>query len=425
MVKLYSILTEYKIYLKDLVQSKNSKIFMRDIFKLLYQDEIKIDDLINVDDKKQMNTLKKNFLEISKSKEEINFINKYSKGLINYLEFIKDNCNLICDILEKKANTKKTNEINYILDLPYPSKEDNLDKIYDILLMVLKRTQNKKYSILNYDKLFNQLVNLGANDSLDELCKLKKFIEPLQKYFAKDSIPNYYNIIHQKGINLIKNEQMSIEEILNFIYNQDIYYYDKKYQDHENRDPTIFIYTPITNEINIELLKQKKIWELFKNSDKNVLNIFYNVFLDQMLNIRDFINLLNLFPFSEINKDFIILINSKVSEIINTCFNEDGSINSNDKQLFELFQNILIINNNNKLNVIESIQLVQNSLPYNFTSNYFFFLLQSKSVQKILPKIEKYIINYFIEQHKLGNTTIDSLIFLLQVDPDDSFRIQL
>ena len=112
---------------------------MRDLFRLLYQDEIKIDDLIDTEDKKQMNTLKKNFLKILKTKDEINFINKYSKGLINYLEFIKDNCNLICDILEKNANKKKTDEINYILNLPYPSKEDNLDKIYDILLIVLKK----------------------------------------------------------------------------------------------------------------------------------------------------------------------------------------------------------------------------------------------------------------------------------------------
>ena len=128
-VKLYSNFNEYKIYLKSLIQSKNSSIYIRDIFKLLLQEEIKVDDL-NIENKKEMNNLKKSFLEDAKSKDEINFINKLSKGLIAYLEFIKDNCNLICEILEKNENKKKSKEINYLLDLPYPDKEDNIEKIY-------------------------------------------------------------------------------------------------------------------------------------------------------------------------------------------------------------------------------------------------------------------------------------------------------
>ena len=219
---------------------------------------------------------------------------------------------------------------------------------------------------------------------MEELCNLRKFIEPLKKYFEKDTIVNYYNIIHQKGINLIKTEQLNIEEILNFIYNQDIYYYDNKYIKHEFRDPSVFIYIQITDEFidylsNIELLKEKKIWELFNKSGKEVLNQFFQIFVDKMLKVKDLIDLLNLFPESEINKDFTTLINDK---IITTIFSDDGYNNQKNNKYFELFENILILNFKNKLDLIEPIKLVQISLPYQFTSNYFFFLLQSKKITK-------------------------------------------
>ena len=427
-VKLYSNFNQYKL-LKDLMNSKNGKIYMRNIFKLILQDEIKISDL-DIKDKREMKILKKGFLEVAKSKDEINYINKFNKGLIGYLEFINENCNLICNILEKNEKQKKSKEENYILNIPFPDKEDKIEKIYDLLLVILKITKNKNYSILKYDELFNQLVDIAANESLDELCLLKKFIEPLKNYFKKDTIERYYNRIHQKGMNLIKNEEFGIGEILNFIYNQDIYYYDDAYKDNENRDPEIFMFTPIRNtEIdhssNVIFLKERKIWELFNKSQKNKVIKFYEVFLEQVMDIRDLGPLFKLFPSSEITLDFINLINLKVVKILYTCLDEDGKIKSNSKELYEIFEQLLIYNNQNNLDVISSVDLVKSNLPYDFTSNYFFYLLQSKKVQKIIPKIKNYIINYFIEQQKLGNTTIDSLIFLIKVAPDDSFRIEL
>ena len=436
-VKLYSSFIEYRIYLNDLLKSKHSKIFMRDILKSLLRDEIKFGDL-NINDKKQINKLKRDFLEVAKSKEEINYINKLSKGLTTYLTFIKENYDLIVNILEKNAKKNKSNEANYLLNLPFPTQDDDIDKIYEILLIILKKTK----TILKYDELFNQLVNFAGNDSLDEFCKLKKFIEPLKEYFQKDTVENYYQKIHQKGMNLILNNQMKVEEILNFIYTQDVYYYDDKYTKHANRDPSIFEHIPITEtrllegqhrvmdinsdyQLNINLLKERKIWELFKESSKKTLNAFYQLFINQMLNARDFQNLFNLFPFSKINKDVVLLINKKISEIIYTCFSEFGYINPKDKQLFEIFENILVLNNKNQLDPIDAIKLIQLSFPYDFTSNYFFYLLQSDKTKNVIPKIKNFIINYFIEEHKKGNTNIDSLIFLLQVAPDDSFRIEL
>ena len=427
-VKLYSNFNRYKL-LKDLINSKNGKIYMRNIFKLILQDEIKISDL-DIKDKREMKSLKKGFLEVAKTKDEINYINKFSKGLIGYLEFINENCNLICNILEKNEKQKLSKEANYILNIPFPDKEDKIEKIYELLLVILKITKNKKYSILKYDELFNQLVDIAANESIDELCNLKKFIDPLKNYFKKDTIEKYYNRIHHKGMNLIKNEELGIGEILNFIYNQDIYYYDDTYKDNENRDPEIFMYTPIRNtEIdyssNVIYLKERKIWELFSKSQKNKIIKFYEVFLEQILDIKDLGPLFKLFPSSEINLDFITLINKKVENILYTCLDEDGKIKSNNKELFEIFEQLLIYNNQNNLEVIASVDLIKSNLPYDFSSNYFFYLLQSKKAQKIIPKIKNYIINYFIEQQKLGNTTIDSLIFLIKVAPDDSFRIEL
>jgi hypothetical protein len=58
---------------------------------------------------------------------------------------------------------------------------------------------------------------------------------------------------------------MTIEEIINFLNSQDIYYYDNDYKD--IRNPEIFEYISITessknNIKNIQELKKNKIWEL-------------------------------------------------------------------------------------------------------------------------------------------------------------------
>ena len=47
---------------------------------------------------------------------------------------------------------------------------------------------------------------------------------------------------------MIKEGKMNVEEIINFMREQDIYYYNPSYKNSENRDSVIFNYIPITDE---------------------------------------------------------------------------------------------------------------------------------------------------------------------------------
>jgi len=441
-IKFYSSNIEYKTLLKGFLDSKNIKYYIRDIFTLLIQEEIKISDLdlVDAEDKKEkINKVKKEFLEVSNTKEEINFIlNKFSKGLIEYLQFIQENIDLICNILDKSANKKKKNknkkeEMNYyILNLPAPDKEDDINQIYELIKDTIFKMQKnaRKYNILNFEQIFNQLVDIYANETLDELCNLRQFKELLQKHLSKDTLENYYIKIHQKGMNLIKmGEMYDTNEIISFIYEKDEFYKNKLYINNENRDPSIFEFIPIGNmyqnhQYNIDVLKEKQIWKLFEESKGVVINAFHKIFLDQVLNINDLESLLDLFPDKEINKFFITDINNKFNEVIYTCFNE-GKGNMRNERLFKLFEHILILNHNNGLSELDQIKLISTNFDDLFTSDYFFYLLKSEKVKKIIPKVKDYIINFFIDQHKKGNTSIDSLILLLKASPDESFRIEL
>ena len=117
----------------------------------------------------------------------------------------------------------------------------------------------------------------------------------------------------------------------------------------------------------MEIIKQ--IWKLFYKSKENIINEFHKIFLAQVLSIRDLENLLNLFPDKEINYTFITDINEKLIEIIPTCFNEENR-NFREKNLFRIFEHILILNKNNKLNILDQIKLVDSNFDEGFTSIY-------------------------------------------------------
>ena len=172
------------------------------------------------------------------------------------------------------------------------------------------------------------------------------------------------------------SEMIDTNEIISFIYEKDEFYQNEDYINNENRDPKIFEYITIwTNnpdyQYNINILREKQIWKLFNKSKENIINEFHKVFLEQVLNIKDLENLLNLFPDKEINKAFIAEINNKLVDIIQTCFNERNDI-FRDKNLFHIFEHILVLNKNNGLNILDQIKLVDSYFDEGFTSNYLF-----------------------------------------------------
>ena len=390
---------------------------------------MRFDDL-SFEKEEDINIIQKNLLLISKSKEEINNIIKISEGIINSLKFINNNCEKICGILEKNAKLFSFKETNFLLSLLNLRIDNNIDvnieEINKLLTSIFEFTKNKNYNIINLEEIFDILVNFYINKPLDEFCKLEKIIVLLKSQKINEKIiENFYNKFHNRGLNLIKNNKLKIEEIINFLTEQDIYYKNPIYKNNENRDPIIFKYIPITDVnkdylLNIELIKKYKLYELFSESNDNLKTKFYKEVIDQIKKIKDFKSIFEIFPIKSINKDFNFLLNGKFRDIIYTILDEKEE---NYNIIYEVIDNFFKCNNYNDLDLKYIFDLIQ--INYNFPSKYYFYLLKNKNLEDIISKIKSLIINFFLQQNMQQIMNAETLISLLLLSPNNNFSLSL
>ena len=410
-----------KKYLMELIQSKNGKDYCRNIFDLLNIKKLRLSDL-SFDNEKDKQLFQKNLLLVSKSKDEVNYVISISDGLTNSLEFIQDNCKKICSILEENESKLRFKDTNYLLSLKNPDNNDNIDKIYSLLFNIIKLTEKKDYKIINLVEIFENFVNLYSDRKLEEICKLNNILGLLQNekvnYYILDK---FYNRIHNKGMNLIRNGQLTVEEIVLFMVSQDIYYYSPKFNKNENRDPIIFSYIPITDinknyKQNIELIKKYNLCDIFSNSKYNVQKRFQEIILEQMQKIRDFESFFDIFHIDSIDKNFTFLINGKIDKLRYTVLDEKEE---NYEYLFDIFDKWIICNEKNRLDLNYVTDILK--INYNFTSKYYFYLLKNVKMKYIVMIIQNNIISFFLEQNREGNNNAESLISLLIYAPDYNF----
>ena len=250
---------------------------------------------------------------------------------------------------------------------------------------------------------------------------MKNIIEKFKSQGIRtEDIEILYNKIHNIGKREIEQKKKNIDEIIDFIFQKDIYYYDSNYARHKNRDPTLFKYISITNEINIKKLRDKKIWELFEKSNYKIKNKFYEILLDQFKNIKDYDYIFKLFPIKNIDDTFASLIKDKISN------NEFKYKILDEKE--EDYELIFIIIKNILICLKDKIGIDFIILNYNFTSKFFKFLLSNnidKDINSIVNKFKKEIADYFIRQNTDGNANEDSLISLLSLSRNKEFSKDL
>lgn len=252
---------------------------------------------------------------------------------------------------------------------------------------------NNKYKIIDFDEIFENIIDFFSNKSLNEFCQLNRIAFLLKKSNSK-KINIYYDKVHQKGMDLIKNNKLSTEEIVNFIFSQDIFYYDLDFKNNNNRDPLIFKYIPITdidkNYLNnIKLLKDNSLYFLYFNSDFHLKKKFYKVIIAQIKKIKDFASIFSLFPLKYIDRDLTFELNSKLKDLIYTILDE-----KDNNLLFEIFDNIFICNDNNNFDLNYLVDIIK--INYNFPLKYFCHLLTNKNMAEIEKKLRDHIINFFL-----------------------------
>ena len=407
------------IYLLDLMKSKKGDLFSRGILDLLMNNKNKILNLL-VQDDKILKIFQKYLLKASENKDDINNIIKLSKGLYCNLLFIKENMNEIYQTLDNIIKFYQFYK-NYELSLNNPEGNEDIDNIISVLSEIIKLTEDKKNKILNCNSIFESMLTSFENRELNDILKLYKLfnITEIKEYLQI----RFYDIIHQNGLNLIKNKKLKLEEIRTFLLEQDIYYYHNDYESSEKRDPEIFKYIPITDDDDnyldyIKLIKKHNLWRIFLKNNKTK-DKFYQIISEQMKKIIDFKNLFDIFPIDQIDSNLAEKINTKFEDIIYKDSNELNEI------VFEIFDNWLLMNyncnlslNNYAFNILEQKKNI---------SNYFFHLLKTEKMNKIRAEIKQSIINYFMfnNNREINAEPLNKLLLIANINDKIYFLNQL
>ena len=156
---------------------------------------------------------------ISKTKKELEYIVSLSKGLISSLKLIQENIDHLLTLDSYYFPISLGVNIN-VEDVK------NIDAILILVLDINKKGTWKNYKIINIDELFENLSNFSYYKDLKDLGKLHYWIPFINKDKKGEKlIMNFHQKIHEKGMNLIKNKELSTNEIFNFIMSQDAFYF--------------------------------------------------------------------------------------------------------------------------------------------------------------------------------------------------------
>ena len=409
-----------------LLESKNGSQCSKATLDSLNNKEIKFEEL-KFEKEEDYLKFKKNLLFAAKTKDDINFILKMSRGLTDCLQFILQFTKEIYDILKKNEPYTRKN-VYYYLKLVEPKVDDDIEILTEYLKKIFEFSKNKDYKLINLEELFSELKNWYMNKSLDEFCQLNTFVEFLRSQNIRDKIlEEYYISIHNKGLNLIKKGELNTEQIIYFMQKQDVYYYKDNFKKNNLRDPILFKYIPITkkenddkNEYlnNIKLIEKNRLWELY-NESGNLQSKFFNIVLEQIENFKDFKAIFEIFPIKYINQNLAFLINAKAKDALYTLLDEKEE---NYEILFDAFNQIIKVNEFNNLDLNYIVKLIQ--INYDLTAKYYFHILKDENMSYTVNNIKNLIINFFIDRNREGKISAESLITLLILS-DKQFSIIL
>ena len=379
LVQIYAL--NDKDYLLSLLKGNLGSKYMEVILDLLNKNILSEYDIIFPNDEDNI-FLQDNLLEFSQELEDVNSVLSLSLGLTKCLKYLNENYEQIYQIVFSK---------NYYLDLPKIDNISNYEDIYKLLIDLIKKSKSYKIQIIEFGLIFNDLMNYYANGTLEEFENLNDLLEELDSkdLITDDYARKYRKYLHRKGVQLIKGRALNINQIMEFIFKKDVYYYHKKYR--EYGDASIFFYIPITErdsnyETNIKEMRKNKIWELYSDEEKKIE--MYNAFLEQINKITELRHIFELFPEDEINKNFCTLIREKIKEISGNIANEKPE---NFQGIFEILKTYLICSEKNGV----TIKIPQ--VNYDFNFKLFQYILQENSLKKVVNKIEKLIISFFLE----------------------------
>ena len=206
-------------FLYEILHSKDINEYCFFVLNSLTNKNIDIRQIKFLDEIEQI-SFQEFLLGISASFQEIKYIIKLSKNFTSSIKFIINNTKTICNILQKDQNFKIGTD-NF---LPFANLDDD-DKIKDIFELIpdlIKINDTFEFKkIIDFEKLYDSLINFYYNKSINEFADLKIIIESLKSVnlIQDKDLEYFYRRLHQKGLNMINNKTMNIDEIIFFIFN--------------------------------------------------------------------------------------------------------------------------------------------------------------------------------------------------------------
>ena len=225
-------LKQKEILVEIIFISKYQKEITKAILSLLKEEIIEPKDLFffqNFDMKHFQSLL----LEKISYKREIRYIIDISQYLEKALEFIATN---YIKIKEKIKSLTLFYEKEFKIDLNNLKIGDNLSLVLDLLRKIINISNENSYHLINYEKLFKLLDDNFFPKNLEVYCQLNDFISLIEKYLNSQIIIEFYDKVHKKGMEIIKNNQMKDEKIFIYITNIDNYYFSPKFNKSEKKD---------------------------------------------------------------------------------------------------------------------------------------------------------------------------------------------
>ena len=404
-----------KEFLLSLLKGNLSGNYIKIILDLLNDKILDEHNIIFPNDEDNI-YLQDSLLQISETLFDINSLLRLSIGLTKCLNYIKERFVQIYNIVGKKIYD------GYTLDLPKIENNANYKDIYKLLINLIKTNKKYKYQIIDFEQIAIDLVNYYSSGTLEEFYNVNDLLEELksESLFNDRNMLQYKKMLHKKGCLLIREKLLNINQIMEFIFKQDVFYYHKKYRSYSHyNDPSIFSYIPITEkdpnyQANIKEMKRHQIWDLFDKEDKKIE--LYEAFLEQINKILELKHIFELFPEDEFDKNLSILIKNKIQEISGTISN----INPEQYvEVFQIFKTYLICLDKNKISIF--IPLIN----YDFNFKLIQYILQESQLKKVVNKYQDTIISFFLETNIDHNGIENDIVTILLLSENSDLCIEM
>ena len=317
------------------------------------------------------------------------------RDFLNFLNVINKKSDLILKFISEEEKKDEKNEKKIYIEAEkyvQPKPDDNLEKILNEINELKRYGMNTHKLLVKFTPDFvDQYIEYNQDNNINNLISLNHIINSIRamdKNFKCNKKMD--SIIHDTGLNLVKNGYLKNNKLLEFIKKDDFFLH-KAYRSPFYRPLYIFDGIDISN-LDDEFYnnwKTMKIYEMFENN----INDFIQKISSLVKEMKDFNILIKLFSNNENNNiayQYMIALQKRFKELFNTYSKEKCPNFIND--VVEL----IILSDKNKVNLkkflIEHIQIY-----YNLDVVNEIYITLTEKYENLSRDIIKIIIDFFLK----------------------------